>query len=85
MGLFSRLFPPKTYCQPPYDFFVSYKSQDVGIVRQIAEQLIAGGVSIWFAEYMMLFSVLSGWSNSKLKQAINNGIQQAKFGICFTK
>ena len=65
-----------------YDFFVSYKVEDVFIVRQIVEQLIASGLKVWFAEYTIL---LSGRSETEmLNQAMDDGIEQAKFGICFT-
>ena len=51
MGFFSKLFSPKMHCQPPYDFFISYKGQHADTVRPIAEQLMAHGFSVWFAEY----------------------------------
>lgn len=81
MSFFSRFFSPKKYFQPPYDFFISYKAEDATIVRQFAEQLVASGLSVWFAEYLVL---LSGRSDPEVKQAIDDGIQQSKYGICFT-
>ena len=40
--------------RPPPQLFVSYKSQDVGVARRIADHLIASGVGVWFAEYQIL-------------------------------
>jgi hypothetical protein len=62
-----------------YDFFISYKVQDVGIVRPIAEQLIASGLKAWFAEYTILVS-----DRDKFRESYITGTQQAKFGLCFT-
>jgi hypothetical protein len=62
-----------------YDSFISYKVQDVGIVRPIAEQMIAGGLKVWFAEYTILLS-----DRDKFEQFYTMGAQQAKFGVCFT-
>ena len=43
-----------------YDYFISYKSEDTNIVRIIAEQMMASGLKIWFAEYNIIFSGRSG-------------------------
>jgi len=84
MGFFSKLFSPKIHCQPPYDFFISYKGQYADIVRPIAEQLMANRLSVWFAEYGILLSVLSSWDDTEIEKAIDRGIRSSTFGICFT-
>jgi len=61
-----------------YDIFLSYVSQDAFLVRFIAEQLMAKGLSVWFAEY----SVESFELN--FQEIINQGIAQSKKIICFS-
>ena len=34
-----------------YDVFISYKSEDIDVVRPVVDQLIAAGLTVWFAEY----------------------------------
>ena len=34
--------------------FLSYKSEDSNLVRQVAEQLIGCGIDVWFNEYRIL-------------------------------
>lgn len=38
----------------PYDAFITYKSEDADLVRNVADQLIASGIRVWFAEYQVL-------------------------------
>ena len=44
MGLFGKKF----------DVFISYKSKNVDLARQIADTLIFSGKSVWFNEYQVL-------------------------------
>ena len=62
-----------------FDIFISYKSQDVEIVRQVVDILIASGLKVWYAEYQILLQ-----DRNKFEQAIENGINQSSFGIAFT-
>jgi hypothetical protein len=62
-----------------YDIFLSYKSEDVCLARLIAEQLLARGVVVWFAEFTM-----------RLKDAIcpepalEEGAKRSRFGLLIT-
>lgn len=62
-----------------YDCFLSYKSEDVHLVRFVAEQLIAYGHFPWFAEYVILLT-----GRSQFEAVIADGTRKAKYGICFT-
>ncbi len=65
--------------KPQYDVFVSYKSEDIHLVRRISEGLIANGFQVWFAEYEVLLQNYTQFQN-----AIDNGIQNSRYGVCFT-
>lgn len=62
-----------------YDVFISYKSENVDVVRPFAEQLIAAGLNVWFAEYIIVL-----YGREYFDKAIDNGLKKAKIGICFT-
>lgn len=64
---------------PIWDVFISYKSEDVDIVRQVANQLIASGLRIWFNEYYVLLQ-----NYDRFQKAINYGIRHSAIGIAFT-
>ncbi|MBZ0321370.1 MAG: toll/interleukin-1 receptor domain-containing protein [Anaerolineae bacterium] len=72
----------------PYDFFISYKSDDVMLVRPIVEQLLAEGYHIWFAEYTIPLAVQTIQDEQELDHAIVTALDKAidlsKRGICFT-
>ncbi|MBU1712409.1 MAG: toll/interleukin-1 receptor domain-containing protein [Proteobacteria bacterium] len=61
------------------DFFLSYKSEDVAIVRMIAEQMRASGAKVWFAEYDIRLE-----SRDQFMEDIESAIDNCRFGICFT-
>jgi len=61
------------------DYFLSYKSEDANLVRQVAECLVSNGCSVWFAEYEIL---LPNYSDFQI--AIDNGLANCKGGILFT-
>jgi len=65
--------------KPEFDLFVSYRSYDSLLVRQIAEQLIAAGFKIWFAEYS-----IDATSRIDFQEMINQGIAKSKRILCFT-
>lgn len=62
-----------------YDVFLSYKSEDVHMVRRIAETLIANRYAVWFAEYQVLLQ-----NYNSFQEAINIGIESCRYGLCFT-
>ncbi len=62
-----------------YDFFMSYKSEDVATVRHVAEHLIAEGLNVWFAEYTILLS-----DRQRFQDFVDKGICQSRYGVCFT-
>jgi len=62
-----------------YDFFISYKSQNVSIVRQIVDQLISRGYNVWFAEYRILLK-----DRSQFQTVIDEGLSNSERGILFT-
>ena len=64
---------------PPFDVFISYKSDDANLVRQVADQLLASGIKVWFTEYQVL---LENWD--EFQQAINEGIRLSTYGVAFT-
>lgn len=63
---------------PLYDIFVSYKSEDVGVVRQVADLLIASGVRVWFAEYQILLR------RGRFEAALERGLRRSRWGLAFT-
>ncbi|MBN1394186.1 MAG: toll/interleukin-1 receptor domain-containing protein [Pirellulales bacterium] len=65
--------------ETPLDFFLSYKSEDVAVVRMVAEQMRASGLRVWFAEYDVLLK-----DREQFRGAIENAIQGSRFGVCFT-
>jgi hypothetical protein len=62
-----------------YDAFLSYKSEDVDIVRKVADRLIASGLKVWFAEYVVLLQ-----ERDKFEAAIAYGTANSKCGVIFT-
>lgn len=62
-----------------WDVFVSYKTEDVDIVRRIANQLIASGLKVWFNEYQVLLQ-----NYDYFQEAINFGISHCERAIVFT-
>ena len=62
-----------------FNLFLSYKSEDVAIVRRHADRLLANGFTVWFAEYMILLQNYDEFEN-----AINRGLRQSDFGFIFT-
>jgi hypothetical protein len=62
-----------------YDAFVSYKSEDVTVVRAVADGLIAAGARVWFAEYEILLS-----GRERFQERIDEGIRHSAYGLVFT-
>jgi hypothetical protein len=74
-----------------YDLFISYKSINVVLARQIAEQMIHSGIKVWFAEYEILtkkhLEILHATDeerNAIITQAIDDGINKSKYGLALT-
>ncbi|MBP1660241.1 MAG: Ankyrin, partial [Candidatus Aminicenantes bacterium] len=59
--------------------FLSYKSEDANLVRQVAEQLIGCGLDVWVNEYR----ILAG-DYEKFQDGINDGLSRATHAIVFT-
>ncbi|MDQ2976166.1 MAG: toll/interleukin-1 receptor domain-containing protein [Acidobacteriota bacterium] len=66
---------------PLYDIFISYKSEQAETAREIADQLIANGRKVWFAEYEIL---LSNRDDELVQAAIDEGIRQSAYGLAIT-
>ncbi len=62
-----------------WDVFISYKSEDVEIARRVANQLMASGLKVWFAEYQVLLQ-----NYDQFQEAINHGIDNSDWGIALT-
>ena len=62
-----------------YDVFVSYKSQDAQVAREVVDRLLASGHSVWFAEYEILLA-----GRDQFQRAILDGIARSHRGIALT-
>lgn len=71
----------------PYDFFVSYRSQNAPLVRPIVEQLLGAGYKVWFDEYVVSLDVKTLRDQTDLDQRLSEiiplGIEHSKRAICF--
>lgn len=65
----------------PYDFFISYKSEDTYLVRQIVDQMLGSGLKVWFFEYQ---EAVFYDDIDDIKDAILDGIHNSEKGICFS-
>jgi hypothetical protein len=61
------------------DFFLSYKSEDANLARQLAEHLVAAGFTLWFAEYEILLADYAGFD-----AALKHGTATCDFGLLLT-
>jgi len=61
-----------------FDFFISYKSENVDLARIVADHLIASGQKVWFAEYEILL-----YDRDKFEMAIDSGIHDCRYGLAF--
>ncbi len=64
--------------RPMYDVFLSYKSEDVALVRRVADLLTAAGVRVWFAEYEVRLR------RRRFEAALRKGLRQSAWGVAFT-
>jgi hypothetical protein len=64
---------------PLYDLFISYKSQDAPLAREVTDRLMAGGTRVWLAEY----EIPLRWE-AKFLDYIAYGIRRSRFGLAFT-
>ncbi len=65
--------------KPACDCFVSYRTVSVQTVRFIAEQLVARGAKLWFAEWEIMVS-----GRRDFQESINHGIASSSKVICCT-
>ena len=61
-----------------YDAFISYRSGDAQIVRNVVESMMASGLKVWFAEYEI---VIDNYDEFQLH--IDQGVKESKCLICF--
>ncbi len=61
------------------DLFISYKSHDAEIARNIAESLQCYGIKVWIAEYSILLT-----GRGEFQEMINRGIATSKKAICLS-
>ncbi len=59
--------------------FISYKSHNADVAREVADALLANGVNVWFAEYQVLFG-----NYDDFQKAVNEGIDRASHALLFT-
>lgn len=79
-AIFVTLFKAKrALVTPRYDLFISYRSKDAHVVRQVADQLIASSGRVWFAEYEVLLQ-----GREKFQQAIDAGLSRSARVLAFT-
>lgn len=66
---------------PPsvFDLFLSYRSTNVSVARRMADELLASGVNVWFAEYFILLEDRDNW-----QRAVNKGIRSSDYGLVLT-
>lgn len=80
MALFVTAFKAKRVLTTPrYDAFISYRSTDAHLVRQVADRLIASRGRVWFAEYEVLIS-----GREKFQEAIDAGVSRSARLVAFT-
>jgi hypothetical protein len=65
--------------RPLFGLFISYRSTDVSLARELADLLIAGGVRVWFAEYRILMA-----HRERFQQMIDAGIRESAASIAIT-
>lgn len=65
--------------KPIYDVFLSYKSRDAGLVREVGDRLIAGGARVWLAEYEIPLR-----KSAHFLRYIASGIRRSRYGLAFT-
>src|ERR1043165_1013466 len=75
--------PMNSADEKAYDFFISFKSENVEVVRAIAELLIANQLRVWFSEYSLDRKTYLG-TDEMMRDAILAGISKSKYAICFT-
>jgi hypothetical protein len=69
----------ETATSPDFDVFVSYKSDDVMVVRPVANALMAAGARVWFAEHQVLIA-----DRERFQERIDDGIRRSARGVVFT-
>lgn len=65
-----------------YDVFLSYKSDDVELVRPVAEALIHNGLRVWFNEYA-IYDAASWSDDAALSNAIRHGAARSSSALIF--
>ena len=72
-----------------FDVFVSYKSEDAMVARQVAEALLGSGWRVWFDEYVMILvgheEVSPGGYQARVHDELQQGLTHSSLGLCFTR
>src|SRR4051794_37121919 len=64
--------------RPSFDVFLSYKAEEVNLVRQVADGLIACGYCPWLDEYLILLA-----ERGRFEEAIRVGVENSRWGLLF--
>lgn len=69
-----------------FDVFLSYKSENVHVVRRVGDLLIAAGARVWFAEYLVLLALRDRVARDDqfLHTVLDEGVRRSRFGIVFS-
>ena len=65
--------------RPRFGMFISYRSIDAALARELADLLTAAGVRVWFAEYEILLS-----GRERFVRAIDRGVRESLAAIVVT-
>ena len=78
---FSDSSPPLTESSGDgYDVFLSYRSEDVALVRLVAERLMSLNIRVWFAEYQILLH-----ARHRFQAAIDRAVPASRWFAAFTR
>lgn len=62
-----------------YDLFISYKSQNANLAREIAQHLMQQGIRVWFNEYSVPLDIYD--NDQSVQNAIDKGVDLSAFLI----
>lgn len=61
-----------------YQYFLSYKSEDIELVRNVCDWLYAENIPVWLNEYNIKHT-----NQNQFQEFINEGIDQSEYGVLF--
>lgn len=62
-----------------YDVFISYKTEDAALAREIGEALLARGATPWFAEFVIGLD-----NDEEVNRRLADGVRRSRFGLLLT-